>query len=169
MPRCWSGAILLGVLAGALAGAAFAGAGKPKITSVSFAGSEGSPRFVIHGANFGRLPAARGGPTSSAACRSDGAQGNQGRNYAAKLFFIDNTNSFSGGLSGPYHGVANVVDCVGLIVTAYTPERVAFSLGSDYRKHPYSIRQGDKVLFVVAGAKATVTVRYGHTVANPTG
>ena len=49
-------------------------------------------------------------------------------------------------------------------MTAYTPERIAFSLGSDYKKHPYSIRQGDKMLFVVAGAKATVTVRFGKTV-----
>ena len=139
----------------------------PVIMSVTFGGSTATPTFVIHGRGFGGRPAPSQPPATSSACRQDGASGNHGQNFGSKLFFIDQTNAFSGGLSGPYRGVPNVIDCVGLIVTSYTPSRIVYTLGSDYRKHPYGIHGGDKVMFVVNGAKATLRVRYGATVPNP--
>lgn len=150
------------------AGSSFAAAGKPAITAVTFGGSPSAPKFVIHGRNFGSRPAAGQPPSSSSACRQDGAAGNQGLNYGNKLFFVDSAK-FSGGLSGPYRGVPDVIDCVGLVVQSYTANRIVYSLGSDYRKHPYSIPQGDRVTFVVAGARATLPVRYGKTAVNPGG
>ncbi len=84
-----------------------------------------------------------------------------------KLYFVDGTNKFSAGLSGPYKGVADVIDCVGVIVKSFSVNKVEYALGSDYTKHPYSVKSGDLVMFVVNGATATVRVRYGTTVPNP--
>jgi hypothetical protein len=149
-------------LAAVLAVAGTASAASPaKINAVAIDGPATAPTFVIHGRGFGSLPPAVGSPITSAACRNEHAPGDQGGNYGSKLFFIDKTAKFSGGLSGPYEGVANVVDCVGLILKSYTPSRVIFTLGSDYRKHPYSVRPGDRIMFVVNGAKATITVKLG--------
>ena len=134
---------------------------------MTFGGSVAAPTFVLHGRNFGSRPAAGQPPGSSSACRQENTSANEGQNFANKLFFIDLTNRFSGGLSGPYGSVPNVVDCVGLVAISYTPSRIAYALGSDYRKHPYAIHAGDKVTFAANGATATVRVRYGATVAHP--
>ncbi len=131
------------------------------ITSVALDGRVAAPTFVIHGRGLGSLPAATDSPVTSAPCRAEHAPGDQGGNYGSRLYFVDVTAKFSGGLSGPYEGVAHVVDCVGLIVTSYTPSRVIFTLGSDYRKHPYAVHSGDRITFVVNGAKVTVSVKYG--------
>jgi hypothetical protein len=145
----------------AVAGTASA-ASAATITSVAIDGLASAPTFVIHGHGFGSsLPAAVDSPITSAACRNEHAPGDQGGNYGSKLYFIDITSKFSGGLSGPYEGVAHVVDCVGLILTSYTSSQVIFKLGSDYRKHPYAVRVGDRITIVVNGAKATVTVKHG--------
>jgi hypothetical protein len=144
----------------AVAGTASA-ASAATITSVAIDGLAAAPTFVIHGHGFGSsLPPAVESPITSAACRNEHAPGDQGGNYGSKLYFIDSTAKFSGGLSGPYEGVANVVDCVGLILTSYSSSRVVFTLGSDYRKHPYAVRVGDRITIVVNGAKATVTVKH---------
>ena len=145
----------------AVAGTASA-ASAATITSVAIDGSVTAPTFVIHGRGFGSsLPPAVGSPITSAACRAEHAPGDQGGNYGSKLYFVDTTSKFSGGLSGPYEGVADVVDCVGLIITSYSPTRVIVTLGSDDRKHPYAVHTGDRITFVVNGAKATVTVKHG--------
>ena len=159
-----AGAVLLGALA--VAGSSGA-AGKPSITSVALAGSQAKPLFVIRGKNFGALPGAGQVPSASAACRAQKAPGNQGVNFGNKLYFVDDSNKFSAGLSGPYKTVADVVDCVGLIIKSFSASKVEYALGSDYTKHPYSVKSGDQVTFVVSGATATVRVRYGTTVPNP--
>lgn len=159
-----TGVLLLGALA--VAGSSGAAA-KPAITSVTLAGSQAKPLFVIRGKNLGRLPRVGQLPSASSACRGEKAPGNQGVNYGSKLYFVDDTNKFSAGLSGPYQTVSDVVDCVGVIVKSFSSSKVEYTLGSDYTKHPYSVKSGDSVTFVVNGAKATVRVRYGVTVSNP--
>ena len=144
----------------AVAGTASA-ASAATITSVAIDGLASAPTFVIQGRGLGSLPPAVASPITSAACRKEHAPGDQGGNYGSKLYFIDITSKFSGGLSGPYEGVAHVVDCVGLILTSYTSSQAIFKLGSDYRKHPYAVRVGDRITIVVNRAKATVTVKHG--------
>jgi hypothetical protein len=158
------GASLLGALA--VAGSSGA-AGKPTITSVGLAGSQAKPLFVIHGKNFGQLPGAGQLPSASSGCRADKAPASQGINFGNKLYFVDLSNKFSAGLSGPYKGTADVIDCVGVIIKSFSSSKVEYALGSDYTKHPYSVKSGDRVTFVVNGATATLRVRYGVTVSNP--
>lgn len=164
---CWAllaGASLLAVLVGAGSSVA---AAKPAITSVTLTGSPAKPLFTIRGRNFGRLPGVGQLPSASSACRGEKAPGNQGVNFGNKLYFIDGSNKFSAGLSGPYKTVSDVVDCVGVIVKSYSSSKVEYALGSDYTKHPYSIKNGDSITFVVNGATATLRVRYGSAVRNP--
>ena len=157
--------IAAGITAGALtAPSVFAAAATVRITSVRVDGTDRDPRFVVNGSGFGAKPQAKGPPSSSASCRGQQALGNNGQNFGSRLFFIDLANKFSGGLCGPYGGYSNVVDCVGLIVSSYTSTRVVFTLGGDYQKHPYTVGNGDRVTFHVAGATATIAVRYGKTV-----
>jgi hypothetical protein len=163
------------VLAGAFVVAALAVAGssgavavsKPRIASVALAGSRAKPLFIIRGKGFGRLPGAGQLPSASSGCRGEKAPGNQGVNFGNKLYFVDGSNKFSAGLSGPYKNVSDVVDCVGVIIKSFSDTRVEYALGSDYAKHPYSVKSGDLITFVVNGATATVRVRYGVTVSNP--
>jgi hypothetical protein len=159
-----AGASLLAALAAVSSSAA---AAKPAITSVTLSGSQSKPLIVIRGKNFGRLPGAGQLPSASSGCRAEKAPGNQGVNFGDKLYFVDDSNKFSGGLSGPYKTVADVVDCVGVIVKSFSSTKVEYSLGSDYTKHPYTIKNGDSVTFVVNGATATLRVRYGSAVRNP--
>jgi hypothetical protein len=159
-----AGALLVGALV--LAGSSGAAA-KPSITSVALAGSQAKPLFIIRGKNFGRLPGSGQAPSTSSACRADKAPGNQGINFGNKLYFVDLSNKFSAGLSGPYKGTADVVDCVGVIIKSFSSSKVEYALGSDYTKHPYSVKSGDSITFAVSGATATVRVRYGSTVSSP--
>jgi hypothetical protein len=159
-----AGALLLGALA--VVGSSVAAA-KPSIASVTLAGSQAKPLFIIRGRGFGALPGVGQTPSASSACRADKAPGNQGVNFGDKLYFVDNSNKFSAGLSGPYKNVADVVDCVGVIIKSFSSTKVEYALGSDYTKHPYSVKSGDSVTFVVSGAKATLRVRYGVTVPSP--
>jgi hypothetical protein len=155
------------LLAALVAAGSSVAAAKPAITSVTLAGSQAKPVFIIRGKNFGRLPGVGQLPSASSACRGEKAPGNQGVNFGNKLYFIDDSNKFSAGLSGPYKTVSDVVDCVGVIVKSFSSSKVEYSLGSDYTKHPYSIKNGDSIMFVVSGATATLRVRYGSAVRNP--
>jgi hypothetical protein len=153
-------------LAALVAEPSLAGSVPAKITSVVFSGSVGALRIVIKGQGFGSRPAAAQLPDTSSACRAEHAPGNEGQNFGSSLFFVEETSSFSAGLSGPYAGVADVIDCVGLVVKSYGASRVVYALGSDYTKHPYALSAGNEVMFVVDGARAVVKVRYGVTVPN---
>ena len=135
----------------------------PVIISATLGGSVDDPEFILTGRSFGVLPAVSQPPTSTSACAS--GTGDLGLNYGNKLYFHDDTNDLSAGLSGPYGNNPNVVDCVGLLVSSFTSTRVAYKLGSLYKGN-YAVNDGDAVTFVVNGAIARVTVRYGATAVN---
>ena len=94
--------------------------------------------FIIRGKNFGRSAGCRAAALGFECVQRREGAGNQGVNFGNKLYFIDDSNKFSAGLSGPYKTVSDVVDCVGVIIKSFSSSKVEYALGSDYTKHPYS-------------------------------
>ena len=138
-----------------------------RISSVTFNGNQQNPSFVIHGQNLGKRPAPNpsGSPSNKPPLCPVTIQGNAGLDYGTNLFINDNTRSLA---AGRYRPSVNELDCIGLIVTKFTPTEVAYRFGSYYEQvYPkYVLTPGDTVEVVVNGATKTVHVKYGATVAS---
>jgi hypothetical protein len=103
-------------------------AGKAKITSVTMTGvstlgSPSNPTVTVKGSGFGSSP-----PTSTPvpSCPGDPATG-LGVNYLNGKLYI-NDNSSQNWQAGFAPG-----DCIGLVVSSYSPTKIVFSFGSWYQ------------------------------------
>ena len=69
-------------------------------------------------------------------------KGNAGLDYGTSLYLNDNTGNFA---AGRYRPTLNELDCIGLIVTKFTPTEIDFRPGSGYQQFSpkYQINDGD--------------------------
>jgi hypothetical protein len=107
--------------------------GESAITSVVFHGNMGAPVIDIHGRGFGSRPVANPPRPPEPPFANRYLAGGAGCT----------TTNFSAGRYRPNLQPVHELDCVGIIILRYTPTRVTFKLGSDYRAHHYQLAQGD--------------------------
>lgn len=113
----------------------------PAITRVAFSGTTLAPTVTITGSGFGSIPA------GTSTCGT-------GDNYGTSLWLGDTTQSWHAGLvSSPG------TDCIGLLVTTYTPTKIVFGLGSWYSTATV-LSPGDQYSVTVGATTVTGTVHY---------
>jgi hypothetical protein len=132
----------------------------PSIASVTFAGTVAAPVVTIRGTGFGNAPPPSPpyAPEGHAACTMP-PQGNEGLDYGGQLSLVDARGTWGAGRSAPD---GSELDCVGLIVTTYTPTEIVFQLGSAYADHSqlYRLTAGDTFTIGVKGLSYQGAVRY---------
>ena len=113
----------------------------PRITSVTFSGSASAPTVTINGANLGTEPAG-----SAAGC------GATGDTFGTSLFFTESTQAWTGGEAG---------DCIGLVVSSYSPTRIVYGFGSYYDTNGLGpANPGDHYTLSVLGKTFSGTIAY---------
>ena len=137
------------------------------ISSVTFGGSPRAPSIVVRGQNLGAQPAPNpsGSPSNQPPLCPVTIQGNAGLDYGTSLYLNNTTANWA---AGRYRPSSNELDCIGLIVTKFTPTEVDYRLGSAYQQFSpkYQLAAGDTVQVAVNGTTKTVHVKYGATVTN---
>jgi hypothetical protein len=126
---------------------------QPTIQSVSFSGSSTNPTITVTGRGFTRSTPT-GYDDSNNSC---GTYTNNGDTYADAFSLGDNTNSWKAGAGAP-----PTADCIGLIVSSWTPNSIVFRFGSAYGSFDHwTVDQGDSYTLTVEGASYTGTANYG--------
>jgi hypothetical protein len=136
--------------------------GKPKITSVTFTGNTSAPVITVHGQGLGTKPSPNPtyAPPGHPLCPTTPPTGNLGRyglDYGTSLYLHDSGQS-PPWTAGRYLPGQGELDCIGLIVTRFTPTTVAFRLGGAYPRYlgaptSYHLVAGDSFYVVVNGAR----------------
>jgi hypothetical protein len=150
-------AVLAG-LAGAtvpLTGLASAKATAPAVKSVTFSGTPANPKITVTGTGFGKNPP-KSYPNDSTSC---GSYTNNGSLYGpGGLWILDKTNTWRAGRgTNPGHG-----NCIGLIVTHWSPTKVVFHFGNAYPSvgEHWILNAGDHYTLQVKGSKHHGKVSY---------
>lgn len=132
------------------------------ITSVVFTGTSDSPTVTINGANLGQMPAANPSytPEGHQLCPVP-PSGNQGYDYGTNLYLFNPDRNWAGGRYRPDLGE---LDCIGLVVSKFTPSQIVFTLGSAYAQYGasknYVLAEGDNFQAAVNGAMLQGKVHY---------
>ena len=145
------------------------GAG-PRITAVTFSGSQAHPVITIVGSGFGDRPSPDPGyhppwPTHRLCpVRPTKPLADYGFDYGAHLFLTDSTQH-PGWAAGRYRPGIGELDCIGLLITQYTPTKIVYQLGAAYPNVPtapakYALAAGDSYVVGVNGATFSGRVRY---------
>jgi hypothetical protein len=136
------------------------------ISSVTVSGTTQNPSIVVKGTNLGSKPAPNPSvsPSNQRLCPVV-IKGNVGLDYGTSLYLNDNTGNFS---AGRYRPTLNELDCIGLIVTKFTPTEIDLRPGNGYQQFlpKYQLNDGDAVEIAVNGTSKTVHVKYGTAVSN---
>lgn len=116
----------------------------PTISSVKATGPASSPTIIVKGTGFGAVPPA-GMPSSC------GGTGQNFGNTGQMLFFTDVTAGWGADTGG---------DCIGLIITKWTPSTIEFQLGSSYISMAYTqMAAADQFQVVVQGVTFSGTFK----------
>ncbi|HLX88447.1 MAG TPA: hypothetical protein VKR22_08355 [Acidimicrobiales bacterium] len=139
------------------------GGGSATISGVVFTGTPQSPTVTINGSGFGSMPAANPNHTPEGTpqlCPLP-PSGNQGYDYGTNLYIFDTPRNWAG---GRYRPELNELDCVGLLISKYTPTQVVFQFGSAYAQYQqqdnYLLAEGDAFQAAVNGATFSGNVHY---------
>jgi hypothetical protein len=136
------------------------------ISSVTFSGTPQNPSIIVHGTNLGSKPGPNpaASPSNQPLCPVT-INGNAGLDYGTSLYLADDARRMA---AGRYRPEINELDCIGLIVTKFTPTEVDYRFGAYYAQvYPkYPLAAGDSIEVGVNGATKTVHVKYGTTVSN---
>lgn len=144
-------------------GAAGGGSGSPTITSVVFTGTTMAPTITVNGSGLGSTPPANPtyAPAGTQLCPLPPPSGDQGLDYGTSLYIFDTPRNWAG---GRYRPELNELDCVGVIITKFTPTQVVFQFGATYAQyqqaHNYLLAEGDAYQLAVNGATFSGTVHY---------
>jgi hypothetical protein len=171
--RCGVALAAVLVMAGALLAASFAtGATMAvRISGVAFHGPERNPVITVSGIGLGLRPKPNPAyhplghpplcptpPTKPLAA--------YGFDYGTRLY-VDDRSQTPGWSAGRYRPQLSELDCIGLLVSSYSPTKVVFRLGAAYREptsdragHSYDLAEGDTVIIGVNGAQFTTRVHY---------
>ena len=124
-----------------------------------FAGGSEAPTVTINGTGLGTQPAPNPDytPEGHPLCPVT-PSGNQGYDYGSNgLYLSDTAHKWS---AGRYRPDGGELDCIGLLVSQFTPTQVVFQLGSFYTKPQYSLDEGDTYELAVNGTVFLGTVHY---------
>jgi hypothetical protein len=106
----------------------------PRVTSVFFNGVSGgttSPTITVLGSGFGTRPL--GHPDTCGPYSGD--------YYGPNFYFWDDNSDWAAGLSS---------DCVGIVISSWTPTEIVFTFGSAYGPNAdWTLRNGDAFAFRV--------------------
>lgn len=87
--------------------------------------------------------------------------GDQGYDYGTNLYLYDPARNWAGGRYRPELGE---LDCIGLLVQSFTPDKIVFKFGSAYAQYQkqdnYLLAEGDPYEMAVNGAVSKGTVHY---------
>lgn len=155
---------LVAVFALASVGAEASSRAPARITSVTFTGSPSNPVVTIVGSGLGTRPQPSPSykptpPHGNVAPYGCTTTGNVGYDYGTRLWLADSAGS--GWSAGRYRPGIHELDCVGLLIVGYSPTKVVYRLGADYRAHGYRLNLGDHYEASVNGGVKRGTVRYG--------
>lgn len=113
----------------------------PAVTGLSSSGTASAPRITVTGTNLGSFPP----PGAPVTCQA----GDTGDTYGSTgLSFDDATAGWTAGQSG---------DCIGLVVTSWSPTSVVFGFGNEYGGYP-PVASGDSYTLEVQGATLSGTL-----------
>jgi hypothetical protein len=150
------GALMSSALAIAAGGNAASGI---SISSVVLHGSVAAPLIEIRGHGFGTRPPASPPRPPVPPFASRDLQGGSGctatpapgLDYGAQLYYA--SSKLSAGRYRPTLQPVHELDCVGLVILAYSPSRILVRIGSDYRTHHYTLPEGDHFEVAVKSAR----------------
>ena len=134
------------------------------ITSVAFAGSAANPTITIVGAGFGARPQPAPPyrprpPQGTASPYGCTTTGNVGYDYGTQLWLSDGAPGHIWS-AGRYRPKIKELDCVGLLILSYSPTKVVYRLGVDYKAHGYQLSEGDPYRVSVKGTTNRGVVHY---------
>jgi hypothetical protein len=148
------------------AGAEAAG---PKITSVVISGTEAHPVVTITGHRLGKRPLPNPayhplGHPPLCPPKPTLAPARYGFDYGTRLYIQDATQQPAWS-AGRYRPSVNELDCIGIVLTKFTPSRVVFRLGAAYPTLPgsstaFSLKEGDAFVVGVNGTRSSGKVHY---------
>jgi hypothetical protein len=114
----------------------------PVIASVKVGGTQSSPIVTVNGSGFGTL-ASLGSPTSP-----DPSCGPRtGSMYGSNFYFRDETRLWEAGNAPDFN-------CIGVIISSYTDNKIVFSFGNEYSIFGYILAAGDTITMHVLGQSA---------------
>ena len=137
--------------------------GAATISSVVITGTTTAPTITVNGSGLGTMPSPNPTytPAGTQLCPLAPPAGNQGYDYGTSLFMFDVPRNWAG---GRYRPELNELDCVGVLVTKFTPTQVVFQFGAAYaayqQKDNYLLAEGDAYQLAVNGATYSGTVHY---------
>ncbi|MGH9131023.1 MAG: hypothetical protein ACRDWV_04980 [Acidimicrobiales bacterium] len=135
------------------------------ITSATVTGTVAAPVITVAGTGFGSEPSPGPVPQGQQGCPSAPASGDGNLFNGMTLFFSNThakTGSFKNWNAGQYTPGSNgQFDCVGLIISSWSPTKVVFGFGNLYNKNLpmnyYVLSNGDTFKLYVRGASSTGT------------
>ena len=142
----------------------------PSISSVVFTGSQAHPVITIHGRGLGSRPAPNPAYHPPALthrlCPVKPVQplAQYGWDYGTHVYLTD-VSQHPGWSAGRYRPALGELDCIGLLISKYTPTEIVFRLGAAYPTIPgapahYVLAAGDRFTVGVDGTGFTGVVKY---------
>ena len=168
-------AALVGLALAATLLAASLATGAPlaaKITAVTFHGPERNPVITVHGLRLGTrpMPSPKFHPLGHPPlCPTQPTKplAAYGFDYGAGGLFIEDRSQTPVWAAGRYRAQLGELDCIGLLVSSFSPTKIVFRLGAAYREptsdrasRTYRLASGDTVVIGVNGARFSTRVKY---------
>jgi hypothetical protein len=127
------------------------------IKGVTFERLKDAGVVIVRGSGFGSPPAPNPSyrptpPRGNAPPYGCSATGKVGWDYGTQLWISFKRPGAPLWSAGRYRPALQELDCVGIIILEYTPQRVTFRLGSGYRFFHFQIKPGDRFTVSVRGA-----------------
>ena len=161
-------AVLMALIGLSLVGVSTAAS--TSISSVAITGSQAQPVITIRGTGFGSRPAPNPAYHPPALthrlCPVQPVQplARYGWDYGTHIYLTD-ASQHPGWSAGRYRPALGELDCIGLLISKYTPTEIVFRLGAAYPTIPgapahYALATGDRFTVSVNGAVFSGVVRY---------
>jgi hypothetical protein len=138
------------------------------ITRVTFSGSATSPVITVTGKALGAKPKpdpnlspAKAGKKYDSACDKQPLQGNgkDGFDFGATALGVGWGTTAPTGYSAGAYVAGEYLDCIGLVITSYSPTKIVLHLGCQYALYS-QLAAGDRFLVQVDGVTKSGTVTY---------
>lgn len=137
------------------------------VTSATVTGTVGAPVITVNGTGFGAQPAAGPVPQGQQGCPSAPSAGDGHLYGGVNLYFTDThakAGSYKNWNGGQYTpGNNGQFDCVGEVISSWSPTHVVFSFGNLYDKNIpqnyYVLSNGDGFQVFVKGASFKGTAK----------
>jgi hypothetical protein len=146
--------------------------GNPMIFKIVFGGKPTNPVITVLGQDLRYDPYEVRPPKNPTYTPSNQSlcpvkiHGNPGYDYGTRLTFVDRSAKPSWS-AGRYRPKLGELDCIGIVITAFTNDRVEFHFGGFFRQRHYRVNPGDFVGIAINQVGTGVHVKYGGDGVNP--